>query len=304
MKTNLKILVATDYSEAATNAVKYALQFAADTNSEITFLHVYKASATYPAEFTSLERFDDSPIEYETRELDQHIDEIIRSFKFEQGKFAHKCFVRQGHAGEQICEEAIYSKADMIIVGTHGATELHQIFLGSHTWDVIKKASIPVLAIPGKAIYNGVHNFVLGTEFRTGELPVIKFLVNWIKSFNGKLELFHINNDVFSEEFERELMAKFKDEVHDNIPDEKLSIRMINNPNIIDGVNDFCEKSKSSWLVMSPEKSHLFEKLLNPVISTTKKMSFYTHVPMLTLPDYTSPYNHAFWNKAKEQLMI
>lgn len=304
MKTNLKLLVATDYSAAATNAVKYALQFAAETSSEVTFLHVFKSSAKYPVEFTSLERFDDSPIEFETRELEQYMDGIINSFNFQRGKLNYKCLVRQGNAGEQICQEAIYSNIDMIIVGTHGATALRQILLGSHTWDVIKSATVPVLAIPGEALYTGVHNFVLGTEYRTGEIPVIKFLTNWAKSFNGELALFHINNNVFAEEFERELLTRFKEEVKNAIPNEKIDIRLIYNSDIIEGVNDFCIKTKSSWLVMSPEKSHLFEKLLNPVISTTKKMSFYTHIPLLTIPDYTSPYNFKFWEKAKEEYSI
>ncbi|HXP48936.1 MAG TPA: universal stress protein [Bacteroidia bacterium] len=300
----MKILVATDYSAVATNAVKYALQFSADTNAEIIFLHVFKTSSRYPEEFSSLERFDDSPVEFETRELEQYIDGIVNSFNIEKTKLQYKCYVRQGNASEDICDEAIYSNADIIITGTHGTSQLAQVLLGSHTWDVIKKASIPVLAIPPEAQYTGVHNFVLATEYRTGELPVIKFLTQWIKPFNGELVLFHVSNDVFSKDFEKELHDKFQAEVKNTIPNENIDIKMIMNNNLIEGLNDFCINTGSSWLVMSPEKSLLFEKIFNPLISTTKKMSFYTHVPLLTIPDYTSATNLKFWNKIKEEYAI
>jgi nucleotide-binding universal stress UspA family protein len=304
MKNQMKILVATDYSPVATNAVKYALQFSADTNSEIIFLHVFKTSSRYPEEFSSLERFDDSPLEFETRELEQSIDGIINSFNIDKTKLQYKCYVRQGSASEEICAEATYSDVDIIFTGTHGASQLAQVILGSHTWDVIKKASVPVLAIPNEAQYNGIHNFVLATEYRTGELPVIKFLIQWIKPLNGELVLFHVSNEVFSKDFEKELHDKFQAEVKTTISNENIDIRMILNNNLIDGLNDFCVNTKSSWLVMSPEKSLLFEKIFNPLISTTKKMSFYTHVPLLTIPDVTSAANLKFWNKIKEDYAI
>ena len=210
MKTKLKILVATDYSDTATNAVKYALQFAADTGSELLFLHVYKSSSNYPQEFTSLERFDDSPVEFENRELQQYIEEAAKSIGIKDNAVIYNCYVRRGRSAEEICNEAVYSNADLIFVGTHGASALHQVLLGSHTWDVIKLAPLPVLAIPQNALYTGVKNIVLATEYRAGELPVIKYLNQWVKPHKGKLTLFHVSSDIFSEGFELEMLTGFR----------------------------------------------------------------------------------------------
>ena len=51
---------------------------------------------------------------------------------------------------------------------------------------------------------------------------------------------------------------------------------------------------------MSPEKSLLFERVFNPVASRTKKMVFYTHVPLFTVPDYNSHANAKFWKKVAD----
>ena len=79
---------------------------------------------------------------------------------------------------------------------------------------------------------------------------------------------------------------------------------MVYNNDLVEGVNEFCKKNDSSWLAMSPEKSQLLEKIFNPIISATKKMSFYTNVPLLTVPDFTSAINANFWNKVKEEYAI
>ncbi|MGP8214450.1 MAG: universal stress protein [Bacteroidia bacterium] len=303
MNNNFKILVATDYSETATNAVRYAVQLANDTGSEVNFLHVYKPAVKYPTQFAALENFDGAE-EFEERELQQYVDDIIRSLNINADKLACKYVVRQGKAGEEICKEAIYSDVDFIVMGTHGASALHRAFLGSHTWTVIKKASIPVLAVPIEALYTGVHNFILGTEYRTGELPVVKFLSNWIKPFNGKLTLFHVSNDVFPEKFEKELLEKFNVQIKETLQDGTPDISLIYDNNLVKGLEDFCLREKASWLVMSPEKSVLWEKLIAPIISATKRMSFYTHVPLFTIPDYYNSSNFGFWKKNKEKHLV
>ena len=301
MKKNLKILVATDYSEAASNTVKYALQFALETHSEITFLHVNESFKVYPKEFSSIEKLEHVSVEFETRELEQHVEEISNVLQNDVKKITIKYFVRQGKASQVICEEAIIQNMDIIFVGTHGNTSFHQVFLGSHTWDVINQAEIPVLAIPKDAVYSGIHHFLFATEYRSTELPAIKFLLKWNKYFKSELVIFHVCNDVFSEEFEAELLTKFENDIKNNLPNEKINIRIIYNDDLVTGINTFCSKAPPGWLIMCPEKSHLFEKVFNPLMSTTKKMSFYTHVPLLTIPDYDNPENQNFWNKIKEE---
>ncbi|MEO6882796.1 MAG: universal stress protein [Bacteroidia bacterium] len=304
MKKDLKILVATDYSDTAANVSKYAIQFAADTGAELFFLHVFDSSHKYPIEFSTLEKFDNVPVEFEMRELIQYTKNIVSSLgsNFKKIKINH--IVREEHIGKTICEEALYVNSDIIFIGTHGETALHQVFFGSHTWDVINQAKLPVLAIPKEAVYNGVHHFMLATEYRIGELPILQLLLKWVKFFKADLKLFHVTNDVFSEGFEIELLNKFENDIQKNLPNETVTIQLIYNNDLVDGINLCCDKSKSNWLVMCPEKSHLLEKVFGSLSSTTKEMSFHTHVPLLTIPDYDSPSNLKFWDKMKKEFAL
>jgi nucleotide-binding universal stress UspA family protein len=54
----------------------------------------------------------------------------------------------QGAAHREILKYAARKRADLIVVGTHGLTGVRKAFFGSTTRSVLRRASIPVLAVP------------------------------------------------------------------------------------------------------------------------------------------------------------
>ena len=48
---------------------------------------------------------------------------------------------------EEIIKEAETSKADLIVIGSHGRTGLKRLFLGSVAQSVLGEAHIPVLVV-------------------------------------------------------------------------------------------------------------------------------------------------------------
>jgi nucleotide-binding universal stress UspA family protein len=301
MKNYFRMLVATDYSGAAINAERYAIKLAKDTNSILTFLHVFSSSTSFPKELTERERIGYKPMDHEILRLEQHVSDLLKSMDIQMGEVEYKCLVRKGDAREEIRNESNDSDIEFIVVGTHGETNLKQTFLGSHTWNTINKVSMPVLAIPIEASYSPVQSIVFATEYRKGELPVIKFLTKLAEQFDAELTVLHVTNDVFSREFEQEMFTRFMNEVKSQVKYDKLEVRLIHDANLIEGLNNFCIRTKSNWLVMSPEKSLLFEKVFNPITSRTKAMSFHTHVPLFTIPDNYNLKSEDFWEKREEK---
>ncbi len=307
MKNQFKILVATDYSVPALNAERYAIMLAKATHSELIFFHAFEASLAYPHEFIDLERVDDSPVEYELRKLEQHAGELFLSMGITNRDIEYHCMAKRGKLTKEVYMEAAIYDADFIILGTHEyeSKTMQEMFVTSHTWEVIKNAPIPVLAIPKQASFNTISHIVFATEFREGEIPVIKFLANMAKQLNAELTILHVNNDVFSPEFEKTMFDKFRDEVITKIDYDKLHLQLIHSSNLVDGLNGFCIKANCNWLVMSHEKVPLFAQWLNP-LSVTKKMTLHTQIPLFAVPDkYTTeqriPEKHArkssdMWN--------
>lgn len=284
MKNNLKILVATDYSKTAESAERYAVQLAKTTGSELSFLHVFRGDESFPRELVDLERMDTSPVEFEVRKLEQHVEEVFNSMKIGPDEIKYNCRIGKGNITAEILNISAEESADFIVLGTHGTGAVKKAFFGTHAWDAIKKAGIPVLAIPQEATFSKVQEIVFGTEYRPGEMPVIKYLIDFAKLFGAELTVLHIANNVFSPEFEREMFERFRKEVKSKVNYDKLNIRLINGDDLVDGLNGFCVRNKACWLVMSHEKASILVSLFNPV-SFTKKMSFHTHVPLFAIPD-------------------
>jgi len=296
MKKPLKILFATDYSDPAINAGRYALQMAKATSSIVSFIHVYEAPIsvmnTEPIEYAdTMDKF----IKAENEILEMHRQKLVESVfpGMQTGQF--ECIVREGNAGIEIRKEAQEMEADLIIMGTHGVSGIQRVLFGTHTWDVIKNAEIPVLAIPIEAEWKGIHHITFASGEREGEIPAINYLVQMASEFNAEITVLHLSNYSVSEKFEAEMFARFRDEVKEKVSYNLLNLRLEFSNDIIQGINDFCMRYSSDWLVMSPEKRTLFEKVFLPTLNISKNLSFQSKVCLLSIPDYFNPEYSSFW---------
>lgn len=289
MNKQYKILLATDYSEAVMNAERYAVQFAKNTNSALTILHVYDIPFNAPSQPKEYAKAAEELRKHEHQRLEQRRDEIFHSLNIKNSEMNCECIIREGHVGKQVRKEATESETDFVVIGTHGMNGFRNFFLGSHTWDVMEKSQVPVLAIPKDALFTGIKNIVFATAYREGEIPGIHFLVKIAEQFNASLTVLHISNNVAFKEFELKVFETFSAEVKSKIAYSKLNLRLVHYNTIIEGLNDFCMQEKADWLVMSPEKPFFIEKIFSRVKSVTREMSFHTHIPLFMIPDFYHP---------------
>lgn len=300
MNKKLKIIVATDYSDVALNAEKFAFQFAESSNAILYMVHIYDIPiSSTPSRPDDLIKSNQQLKAAELGALEHKKNSLYSEFNVSEKKLQVECIVNTGNAAKQIIKLAEEIDADFIVVGTHGASKFREIILGSNTWSVIKKACIPVLAIPNYVKYSDFKNIVFACEYREGEVPVINYLVHLAKKFDATLTLLHISNSVFSKQNELNMLDNFKLLLKEKIDYPKLEFKIERYGNIIEGLNDFCIQTKADLLVMSHEPTFIWEKILNKGSSITRKMTFHSNVPLMTIPDYFNPDYAKFWNLFK-----
>jgi len=140
-----KILVPTDFSSAADQALDYAVELARPSKAQLIALFVvepvyampgdlYGASATYA---TLLEE----QIAIGRRQLAGLAERLRRR------QVPVRALLETGIPWETIVETARSSRADMIVMATHGRTGLAHFFLGSVTEKVVRSAACPVLTM-------------------------------------------------------------------------------------------------------------------------------------------------------------
>ena len=144
-----KILVPTDGSKAAQKAATYAVYLAKQLKASVIVLSVIDKRTfmgqTIPAEKTS--RHVIEPIEDYLREAAEGYAGEIKKLCDKNG-VQSKTVITKGHPVEEIVKEAKKSKADLIVMGSHGRSALAAAVLGSVAYGVMHKdTKIPVLVV-------------------------------------------------------------------------------------------------------------------------------------------------------------
>ncbi len=147
------ILYTTDLTENSAYAFRYALNSAENHDARIHILHVLERLPTQVHEILYPLKFE--TIRAETRkELLTEIKKRLEEFcqrelkeKPERMKRVASIQVLEGYPAATILEEAKESKADLVIMGTHGKGRLAHAFLGSVAESVLHRIKIPVLII-------------------------------------------------------------------------------------------------------------------------------------------------------------
>ncbi len=144
-----RILVSIDGSKVSQKAAKYAVDLARQTGASLTLLSVIdtrfmmEQAVSASASPTHLK---ESVEDYLKQSVQSFMDEATEACK--RNHIRYKAAIRTGHPVEQIVSEARKSKADLIVMGSHGKSALRAAVLGSVTYGVIHKdMKIPVLIV-------------------------------------------------------------------------------------------------------------------------------------------------------------
>ena len=146
-----KILVPSDGSKTAQKATEYAIDLAKQLKASVIALSVIDQRSliaqTVPA--TETARHTIEPIEDYLREAAEGYAGEIKNLCDKSG-VASKISIKMGHPVEEIVKEAKRSKANLIVMGSHGRSALSATVLGSVSYGVIHNdKNIPILIVRG-----------------------------------------------------------------------------------------------------------------------------------------------------------
>jgi len=137
-----QILVAIDGSKISDRALKIALDEAKVWNATVNVIYVVETGLfsslpmdnTWEIMYSMLEKEGQDALDEAKKEADaRHI--IL------------KATMKQGHAGNEIVNTAEDLGADLVIVGSHGRSEVDRILLGSVSSFVVSHSKVSVMVV-------------------------------------------------------------------------------------------------------------------------------------------------------------
>lgn len=180
-----RILVPTDFSEHAEDALRVAAQIAKKNNSEIILLHMLElpqqsndaivGGTSIPETMLFMKKANETLDEVASREYLEGIPvtEIVKMDK-------------PIHGITQISKDY---NADLIIMGSHGSSGVEELLIGSNTEKVVRNSEIPVLVIKKNISKFNASDIVFASDFSEEAKKPFEKLLNFTKLFDSKLHL-------------------------------------------------------------------------------------------------------------------
>lgn len=274
-----KILLPTDFSENAYNAIKYALQLFEKEECLFYLLNTY-TPVLYDNEYLVYNAAQPTLTEIYSKNSMQGLERVLRRIKsnFRNERHTFEKISSFNLLNDEIKELVAEKEIDLVVMGTQGATGAQEILFGTHTVHAIKKTRCPLLAIPSHYEYKPPKDILFPTDYEAEIPEVIKVLKELTDLHASTVHILHVyfGLELSPEQINRKksLGRTFKNNGH--------HFYSISEKSVTRAIYDFQEENEVDMLAMVNNKKSFFENLLfMPVVN---EIGFNVKVPFLVMP--------------------
>ena len=183
-----KILVPTDFSNEAENAIKVAAQLSKKHNCKLILLHML-----------------DLPLSNIGDNTPADLPEAVYFMKLARNQFdtiMSKDYLKDITVTEMvdfhdistgILETCKSQNIDLIIMGSHGSSGIKEMFIGSNAEKIVRTSETPVLVIKNEHENFNIEEFVFASDFENDNKDTFKQATKLAEVFNAKIHLLMVN---------------------------------------------------------------------------------------------------------------
>ncbi|TYB78419.1 universal stress protein [Bizionia myxarmorum] len=184
-----KILVPTDFSNEAEQALKVAAQLAKKHGSEIYLLHMLELPLDKVDAFS---QYSELPEAMFFMKLAHQKFAKAMSQDYLKGVTIHETVdFNQTFTGiTNTCKE---NGIDLIVMGSHGANGFKEMFIGSNTEKVVRTAEVPVLVIKNDHVNFDINHFVFASDFNKDNKGTYLQAIELAEALEAKIHLLFVN---------------------------------------------------------------------------------------------------------------
>lgn len=277
-----KILIPTDFSYTAANAVDFAVQASKNFPAKLILMHSYEISSSFTSDFYGANKEFNL---IQLNDLEKRLDLLKENIKKEYGVNVETSLSTYplDEAIKKVVEE---KEIDLVVMGTVGASGLKEKIWGSRTSSVIGHLDVPVMIIPDdyKWIKPDKVLFLTSKFEKSSRILDFIFEMAGILMTNVYAGVFTDTDDDKSEVFldHKVKLAEYEDYLKSNYNEPSLKSVHLAGTEFDETLQRFCDTMEIDMLVMVTYPRGFWTNIFNP--SLTKKMSYHTKLPLLAIP--------------------
>lgn len=271
MKT---IIIPTDFSPSATNAMNYGLDMAIALNANVLLFHVYSVPISMtevPVMLMSVEDLEKNA-ENQIASLKKDVEHLV------SGKIKIETETRLGDTIDELENLCDKVQPFAVVMGAKGSSAMNTLF-GSTTLSTIRRLRWPVISVtPGKEYGTGIRKIGFACDLRNVvESTPSGTIKEFVRQFNAELHVLYVSPT----ETSKQSIEKEKDMLQTMLQEVNPVYDFIKNNDVDAGINEFAEMNNLDLIIIIPKKHKMLEALFHK--SSTRQLLHHSHIPIMCI---------------------
>ncbi|MBI1223584.1 MAG: hypothetical protein GC180_13360 [Bacteroidetes bacterium] len=266
-----KILVPTDFSEPANNALRYARTLASMTSAEVKVLHVFNVPVVDPY-------MPGDTLEMLMQEVKAASDTKMEALLAEFAGISGECI--HGFVIDDVIRYSEDWNADLIVMGTTGATGAKEVFFGSNASGVLAQSNIKVLSIPEAFTdHKKPSKICYASDFTGSEELQFQIFIDLAKAWDCSLHILHVVSDELV--FTAEKAEAIYNRIAASSNFSNIHFEEISSNEVVGAIETYVQATGADILGMAIHRRNLLERLFTK--SKTKTIANHAKIPLLAI---------------------
>ncbi len=259
------IISPTDFSETALNANIYAARIAKEIDAKLMLLHVMHVPAI---DVNSAANVLDTLMETQRiasrNKLEAACETILETTGLE-ATFDSDF----GLAVDVIGNTAEKLGANMIIMGTNGASNMIDELLGTVSYGVVKRSAVPVLVVPNGSEFKGLNHIAFANDHQENISTQLDFIYNITEQGSTKIDIISVEAGREHNQYEEECVCD----------EGGVKEVCVWSDEVENGIEEYVKRHQIEVLAVKRHHRTFFENLFHH--STTKEVLNKSAIPVL-----------------------
>lgn len=275
-----RILIPTDFSDMAQNALNYGVELAKSTGARIIVMHTVQ-SPTVPPQGPIRDKSEIPKEDKTSMALWEELEEVteqIREGRPEIEKVSQRMPI--GLPGDEILNAIEEDESDLVVMGTKGEKGFGDTLMGTTAANVLQKAPCDVLFVPEDALYEKYEQVAYASGLNEKDPLALKRLFHFLAEHpNAKVDAVHVKGK--GENLDEKPLEAFKKGLESAGLSEKVAFEKLEGERLEEVLDGLIQRKEVDLVAMLNESRNFLQRLFHK--SKSKKMAFHTKVPLLVI---------------------
>jgi nucleotide-binding universal stress UspA family protein len=265
------ILIATDFSDPAKNAVTYGAELAKYLNADLVLVNAYSLPIAGYDSIAPLNVVGE--MESSSREALEEVRTQLQA-KMEKNVTVD-CIAEAGTVLGVLSSAISRTRSDLVVMGmVGGAGGIKKHVLGSSVLDVVRDITVPCIIVPEQYSFKKIEKISYAYDNQGDILANLVSAKYFAKLFSAELELVHVTakND-------KGPVPMSESDMDNVLHGTEHSYQMLYGENIALSLQQHYEKHPADLVMLCPHKHGIFRTLF--ASSLTEKLVYKLKVPVL-----------------------